>query len=221
LVGTLAAGQDPETFDVSPDGTSLYVSNEETSEVTALELPSGRLRGRVPVGRQPEGVTVRPDGKVVFVTSEEDDVLTAIDTGSLAVLAKVPVGRRPRAMVITADSSVGFVTDELGASVTAVDPKGLRPLGAIPLHQDKRLYVTCGRGGSLAVVDVASRAQVRSIVAIGDRPWGLELAPGGDHAFTANGSSHDLSVVDLTGGKVERRITVGGLPWGVARARSL
>ena len=32
LVRTLQSGQDPEAFDLSPDGKTLYVSNEETAE---------------------------------------------------------------------------------------------------------------------------------------------------------------------------------------------
>ena len=51
-------GQDPEAFDLSPDGRTLYLSNEETAEMSALDLASGTIRGKVKVGEEPEGVTV-------------------------------------------------------------------------------------------------------------------------------------------------------------------
>ena len=38
LVRTLKSGQDPEAFDLSPDGKTLYVSNEETAEMSVLDM---------------------------------------------------------------------------------------------------------------------------------------------------------------------------------------
>jgi YVTN family beta-propeller protein len=234
LVRTLDSGPDPESFDVSPDGAWLYVSNEETAEMTVIDLSTGALHGKVKVGREPEGVTVKPDGKVVFVTSEEDSEVTVVDTKSLAVVAHVPTAGRPRSVVFTRDGATAFVADETGASVTVVDAVAYKPVGDIPIHLDspmpvgprpmgavlsrdgREVYVTTGRGGSLAVLDVASRKQVRSIDGVGDRPWGVALAGDGAHVYTANGSSHDLSVVNLATGNVDKRITIGGLPWGVA-----
>jgi YVTN family beta-propeller protein len=232
LVATLPSGQDPETFDLSPDGKTLYVSNEETAEMTALDVASGAVRGRVSVGKEPEGVAVRPDGKVVFVTSEEDGEVTAVDTTTLAVIAHMPTAPRPRSVVFTRDGRTAFVTDEVGGKVTVLDatalrpegdieihlnspmPVGPRPMGAVLSQDGKQLYVTTGRGGSLAIVDVATRKQVRSIDGVGDRPWGVASSADGTHLYTANGTSHDVSIVDLATGNVERRVDVGGLPWG-------
>lgn len=47
------------------------------------------------------------------------------------------------------------------------------------------------------------------------RPWGIGVSPDGDKLFTANGPSGDMSIVDTASGKVERRVAVGGSPWGV------
>jgi YVTN family beta-propeller protein len=233
LVATLPSGQDPETFDLSPDGKTLYVSNEETAEMTALDVASGTVRGRVSVGKEPEGVAVRPDGKVVLVTSEQDGEVAAVDTGTLTVVARVPTGPRPRGVVFTRDGLTAFVTDELGARVTVIDAAAFKALGDIPVHEDspmpsgprpmgavlsldgKELYVSCGRGGSLAIIDVATRKQVRSIDGIGDRPWGIALSPDGTRIYSANGTSADLSIVNLATGNVDRRVHTGGLPWGV------
>jgi YVTN family beta-propeller protein len=234
LVGTFESGQDPESFDFSPDGKTLYVSNEETAEMTVLDVPSRAIRGKVGVGKEPEGVTVRPDGKVVFVTSEQDGQVFAIDTGALRVIAQIPTGRRPRSIVVTNDGLIGFVTDELGATVTFFDattykaegaikiyenspmPTGPRPMGEVLSPDGKTLYVSCGRGGSVAVIDVATRRQVRSIDGVGDRPWGIAVSADGTRLYTANGTSYDMSIVNVSTGNVDKRVPIGGLPWGVA-----
>lgn len=233
LIRTLKCGRDPETFDLSPDDATLYVSNEETAELSVLDVSAGSVRATVHVGNEPEGVTVRPDGKVVFVTSEQDGQVTAVDTASLTVLAHVKTAARPRSIVITRDGRLGFVTNEADGSVTVVDPVAFAVLGSIPIHQDSRtatgprpmgavfsrdeklLYVSTGRGGAIAVIDVAARRQVRSIEGVGNRPWGLVLGRDGIRLYTANGTSNDLSIVNVTTGNVDKRIHIGGLPWGV------
>lgn len=234
LVRTLKSGQDPESFDLSPDDKTLYVSNEETAEMSVLDVSSGAVKAKVPVGKEPEGVTVRPDGKVVFVTSEQDNEVTAIDTTTLAVVAQVPTGARPRSIVLTSDGRLGFATSEAGPAVTVIDanrylalatipiyedsptPAGPRPMGAVLSRDEKQLYVSTGRGGSLAIIDVATRKQVRSIDGVGNRPWGMALSRDGTHLYTANGTSNDLSMVNPVTGNVDKRIQIGGLPWGVA-----
>jgi len=233
LVRTIESGQDPETFDLSPDGNTLYVSNEESAELAVVDLASGKIRGRAHVGNEPEGVTVTPDGKLVFVTSEGSNEVTAVDTQTLAVVAHVPTGPRPRSIAFTPDGRTGFVTNENNASLTVVDVAASKPAGDIKLHlaspmpagprpmgtalspDGKLLYVSTGRGGSVSIVDVASRQQVRSIDGVGDRPWGIAVSADGTHLYTANGSSHDVSIVNIETGNVDKRVALGGLPWGV------
>jgi len=41
------------------------------------------------------------------------------------------------------------------------------------------------------------------------------LSRDGRKAYTANGPSGDISIVDLESARVEGRVAVGGSPWGV------
>jgi len=236
LVRTIESGTDPETFDLSPDGKSLYVSNEDTAELSVVDLASGTVRAHVRVGNEPEGVTTAPDGKVVLVASERDNEVTAINTQTLTVVAHMPTGPRPRSIAFTQDSRTAFVTNETAASLTVLDATTFKPAGEIKIHLDspmplgprpmgtvlspdgKLLYVTTGRGGSVAVIDAATRQQVRSIEGVGDRPWGIAVSADGAQLYTANGSSHDLSIINVATGNVDKRVQLGGLPWGVVFA---
>jgi YVTN family beta-propeller protein len=145
----------------------------------------------------------------------------------------VPTGPRPRSIAFTRDGRTGFVTNENNATLTVVDVATSKPAGDIKLHLDspmpagprpmgtvlspdgKLLYVSTGRGGSVAIIDVASRQQARSIDGVGDRPWGIAVSADGTRLYTANGSSHDVSIVNLETGNVDKRVAIGGLPWGV------
>jgi YVTN family beta-propeller protein len=233
LLKTLPGGQDPEAFDVSADGTRLFVSNEETAELSVVDVAAGKVQKRVPVGRQPEGVTVQPDGKFVYVTSEEDNLVAIVDTNTLAQVLQIPTGKRPRAIAFSSDGASAFVTDELGAALTVIDTKarravaeialasnaGLvpRPMGAVLAPDGKHVFVSTGRGGAIVQIDVAKRSVVRSVPAVGARPWGIAVSRDGKRVYTANGPSNDVSILELSSGRL-RRVSVGGLPWGLVVA---
>jgi YVTN family beta-propeller protein len=234
LVRTLKSGQDPESFDLSPDGRFLFVSNEETAEASVLELQTGRIVRRIPTGAEPEGVTVRPDGRVVYVTSEQENQVVAIDAKKFSILARMKTGARPRSVIFAKDAKTAFVTDEFAGSLTVLDtvknvsvgsikieggaktPLGPRPMSGVLSLDGKYLYVSCGRGELVAVVDVKARKIDHVIEGVGARPWGIGISPDGRSLFTANGPSDDVSVVDIASRKVTRKIKVGGLPWGIA-----
>ncbi len=231
LVRTLPSGQDPECFDLSVDGKRLFISNEETAELSVLELESGQVVRRVPVGKEPEGVTLRPDGNVVYVTSEEEGSVSVVDLDTLTSVKHFPTGSRPRAVVFSPNGITAFVSDELSASVTVVDALKHQPLATIqldataaPPHRPmglaiskdgKQLFVSTGRGGAVAVIDVAAQRVLRYFSGVGARPWGIGLSRNGQKLYTANGTSNDVSIVDVASGKVEKRVPVPGLPWGL------
>jgi YVTN family beta-propeller protein len=231
LVNTYQSGADPETFALSRDGKTLYVSNEDVGMLSAVDLVKGVVASTVAVGSEPEGVAVSADGQRVYVTCETSNSVYVVDAAHMKVLAQIPTGKRPRAILLTAGSQRGFVTNEFGASLTVFstenyqvlktislgDAQLVRPMG-IASHDGRQLYVTTGRYGALLEVDAESGQVTRTLAKVGQRPWGLALSPDGRKAYTANGPSGDVSVVDLSSGRVEGQIAVGGSPWGIVAA---
>ena len=227
------SGPDPEAFDVSPDGKLLYVSNEDTAVMAVVDLDKGAVTRSVSICGEPEGVTVAPDGRVVYVTCEADGVVAAIDTTSLRVTAQVPTAPRPRGIVFSRDARTIFVTCENGAALSVIDaatnkasgkiPLAIpgvsefpaRPMGAVLSSDGGQLFVTTGRAKAVVTVDMKTRQQTSVIQDVGARPWGIALSPDGRRLYTANGPSGDVSFIDAATGKIERRVSIGGSPWGV------
>jgi YVTN family beta-propeller protein len=238
LLRTLPSGPDPEAFDLSPDGKTLYISNEDTGEVTILDLATSKITGKIPVGAEPEGVRVRPDGKFVYVTCEGTSEVLAINTATRKVVAHMHAGLRPRSIVFTRNGATAFATSERGGVVNVLDSMNhkvigtikipalpgkndlpARPMGSVLSPDGKHVYISNGRGESVAVIDVATRRMARLIGDVGTRPWGIGVSPDGRNIYTANGPSDEVSVIDAKTGKVERRIEVGGRPWGLVVAQ--
>jgi YVTN family beta-propeller protein len=231
LTGLLKAGSDPEQFDLSKDGQRLFISNEDTGTVSVLDVKSGAVVGSVPVGAEPEGVRVTPNGKWVLVTSESANSISILDTGSLKLLKSVAVGKRPRDTAITPDNRTAYISGEADASLyTTSLPEGAaasrlmqfrsqdRPMGLALDARRKRIYVSTGRGGTVAVVDLQGPKLLEEIP-VGARPWGIALSHDGRTLYTANGSSNDVTVIDTGTLKVTRKIKVGSSPWGIVLSR--
>ncbi len=236
-VRTIHSGQDPEAFDLSPDGKWLYVSNEETAEMSVVDLQAATVVKRVPVGEEPEGVTVSPDGKVVYVTCEGDHTVRAIDTATFAAARQHR--RRPAAALDRGDPGrqdavrhrrklrLDFdrrhrdahrhrqghaAQGRRRADAAAADGRGAVAgrEDAVRLERPREERLGHRRRGA--------HADAARINDVGQRPWGIGIDAAGAKLFTANGPAGDVSIVDVATGAVERRISLGGSPWGIAVA---
>jgi YVTN family beta-propeller protein len=223
----LPGGSDPEAFDISRDGSTLFVSNEDAGTASIVDIATGKIRSTVRVGKEPEGVRIHPEGTTVWITGETDHNLSLLDTKTGKVVTQIKVGKRPRDLAFTPDGTRAYVTSEVDGTVWVLDvptrkvskviqlPKDSKPMGVVVSPDAKRVYVANGRGGTISVIDAAT-STVTSTVPVGQRPWGIALTPDGTKLYTANGPSNDVSVFDTGTLRVSKKIPVGKIPWGVA-----
>lgn len=228
LVKLLKAGSDPEQFDLSKDGKRLFIANEDTSTLSVVSVATGALEATVPVGHEPEGVRVSPDGRWVIVTNETGNSVTVANAKSFAVVDTLAVGQRPRDVAFTPDSATIYISAELESAVyRAAAPeasaserllqlrKDDRPMGLALDAARRRLYVSTGRGGTVAVIALREPKLLKEIK-VGKRPWGIELSRDGRRLYTANGPSNDVSIIDTHSLTVIKTVPVGASPWGLA-----
>lgn len=226
-------GDEPEAFDVSPDGKTVYVSNEDEGEASFIDAASGKVLKKVKVGEEPEGVKLSADGKTLYVTSEVASLVHVIDTATAKVVKNVKVGKRPRRMAITADGKELWVTSELDTSVSIIstadhsvvgtirfEVKGARaeditPVGITMTRDGRRAFVALGKANHVAFVDVAAR-KVTGLVLVGKRAWNVTLNKAESQLWVVNGLSDDVTVVDVAGVKALKSVPVGRVPYGVA-----
>lgn len=226
VIDVLESGSDPEQFVLSSDGKRLFVANEDSATTSVVDIATRKVIARIPVGREPEGVVASPDGNWVLVTNESDNSVSIIDTRTLKVVRSVRVGLRPRDAAFSADGTTAYVSGEFDASlyrmkVPAGEPvermlqlrKEARPMGVVRDAARNRLYMSTGRGGSLAVIGLDGKLIAE--VPVGTRPWGIALSRDGKRVYTANGPANTVSVVDTETLKVVKQIRVGASPWGV------
>ena len=227
LTGKLQGGSDPEEFDLSRDGKSIYISNEDVKTASVIDIAAARVAHIIPVGREPEGVTTTPDGRRFYVTCEAGGDIFVIDTGTYEVAGHFKVNGRPRSVAFSSHGDVAFIPSESAGEFNVIDPakiavlKTLKlPAGSRPMRvriaaDDKKVYMSNGRAGTISVIDAHSY-ELLDTIKVGARPWGIGLSPDGKYLFSANGPSNDISVVDLATQKEVMRVKAGSSPWGIA-----
>ena len=232
LVRTIQSGIDPENFDVTPDGRTIIVSNEDDAKASFIDISSGKVTKSVPVGEEPEGVKVSPNGKFVYVTSEDTGTISSIDVATATLIKTFKVGRRPRSIAFLPDNSRAYINAENDGTVTVIDtaksevvqtiqladpgakPGVIKPMHVLLSPDARTLYVSSGRGHKLFVIDTNTN-KVTASYEIGERPWGIGLSPDAKTLFSANGPSNDVSVVNLGSQSVTKKIKAGDGPWGI------
>ena len=150
----IPAGSDPEQFALSPDGTKIYIANEDVGAATILDASTGKVVTFVPVTREPEGVGVSPDGKIFYVTCETAGDVFAIDANTHKVVGHIVVHPRPRSVAFLPDGSRAFIPSESVGELNVIDttnqkllkvitlPKGSRPMTVKVSPDGRKIYAS-------------------------------------------------------------------------------
>ncbi|HYH20838.1 MAG TPA: PQQ-dependent catabolism-associated beta-propeller protein, partial [Azospirillum sp.] len=173
---------------------------------------------------------LHPDGKRLFIANENNAVVTIVDTEARKVVTQFDVGIEPEGMAVSPDGQWAINTSETtnmahwydvekGAVVdnTLVDQ---RPRHAEFTKDGKFLWVSSEIGGTVTVIDVATRQPVKTIGfeikgIHKDRiqPVGVKLTADGKTAFVALGPANHVAVVDTATFRVTDYLLVGRRVW--------
>ena len=174
---------------VTSDGTTAYTSNIAAGTVTVLDLKGARKLRDVAVGGRPEGIALSRDELVLWVGDLEGSRVQAFDTDTFDRLAEVKTGGVPIRVAASPDGK-WIVTSNLGA-------------------------------GGLTIIDAVSRSHVRDVPLSGDEKAGqvtIIFSPDGSRLYAAETGSDVIAEVELTSGKVLRRLPAGKNGDGLAIA---
>lgn len=132
---------------VSPDGKTLYATNDMAGTLSILDARNGELRASVSVGKQPHGVAVSADGKRVFVSNRGETIISVVDSETAKVMQKITLGGYPEHLTMAYNGDYLFAglrdrfqskesnrksSRDMTAAVAIIDPYTLEVVGEIP-----------------------------------------------------------------------------------------
>jgi YVTN family beta-propeller protein len=168
-----------------------------------------------------------PDGLqgTIVVLNKSGHDASFIDLSSGEIIATLPTGRGPHELVVTSDGRWAIGTDYSGGnSLTVFDIANLRvnrtidlsdyprPHGILLLPGEERVIVTSEASQNLVIVDFRSGEIVRDIGTEQQGSHMVALSQDGRRAYTSNGGSDSVSVIDVDSGGFQRAIRVPERP---------
>ncbi len=202
---------------LDPEGRFGYISNGGANEVVIFDRQTLAIVGRVPAGTNPDGIVYEPVTKTVWAFNGRSNNVTVVDTASRSAIATIALPGKPE--FPQADGR-GHIFDNIEDknSIVKLDATTRKLTETWPLQScdspsgmaidtaHHRLFSVCD-SGKMAVVDYNTGKQIAS-PSIGEGPDAAAYDPKAQLAFSSNGGSGTLSVVDAGHGYA----TVESLP---------
>src|SRR5579862_1645374 len=194
---------------ISPDGSTVVVSNRGDNTVSLIDAKNLRLRATLPVCQQPEDIAILPDSSKAFVTCSGSAQVASIQLQSPGhkedrVLALLDVGRTPVSLALKPDGGemmvCNFDSDSISIVETGNDEVGgsqeigQHPSRAVVTLDNTRLYVSNFGSNSIAVYDIDIGKLIWTLN-VGSHPDSLALTPDQNYLLVVDTQSGDVTVI--------------------------
>jgi len=227
------------TAAVSAQKGLLLVAQKGEASLAIVDPEAGKVLGVVPEG----GVTgheviASADGRTAFVPiygnsgvgkpGTDWQTLVAIDIASQKIVNKLDFGRgvRPHCPLIGPKDGLLYVTTELDKTISLIDPKTLKIVGTIPTgqpeshmlvlsHDGKRGYTANVGPGTVSVLDIAARKNIK-VIPISGNTQRIAISADDRWVFTADQTKPQLAVIDTKSDAVTKWIPLEGVAYGTA-----
>ncbi len=185
---SVATGQWPEHFDITPNSQFAYVGNMGDGTVSVIELKEGKEVSRLAGFFEPHGFSVMPDGSKVYVSNVGAHEVALIPVTAQRVAKRLAVGGAHRFAARNPDKYL----------------KEIKGIVHPVLTMDGRfVYAADGDAGEVGVIDTRTDKVVATLK-VGDEPWRAYASPDGLWMMVPNNGDQTVSVIST---KTQRVVT--------------
>jgi YVTN family beta-propeller protein len=160
-----------------PKVVKAFTVNQGSKDVTAVDIESGTVLGKVSVGNGPHHNALSPDGSILWVINTDDSSASLIDPVNLTVKSTVKVGRSPHAVVFKPDGTEVWLANIEDSAVGIYNPQDGAKLGEVklpfrPAHldfaPDGQLWAVQQLGPLVAMIDPNNR-KINTQFSVGEK----------------------------------------------------
>lgn len=231
-------GSRPFGIALSKDGTTLFVCNSKSGNLSVINVPSGNLEKLVPV--PPSGIAKEPTDIALlddqlFITlrpvlpSNAPGAIRRLDAASLKEISETPTGPNAGVIVADPDSHQLFVSNSETDTISRLDAKGALldrftvstgPLGLRMTADRKQMVVANYYANSISVINLADRKTETIPLSVNGKrflnPTHISLDAAKRIAYiVSSGTVGNLLTFDLATRQFVSAASIGGLPFDV------
>lgn len=117
----------PTAIAVSPDGSTLFVTNQASNSVSRYDTSSGNVIAHLPVGSAPTGIAYGADGSRVYVANQASSTVSILASSSGAeVVPALAVDQAPVAIAVNPQGTTAYAANIVVPGVREIG--GMRTL---------------------------------------------------------------------------------------------
>lgn len=213
---------------VTPDGTRLYLVNEDAATIDVIEVATQQVIGSIAtsVGLGGFDIIVSPNGKTLYVTNDQSGYVTVIDTLTHTVVTNIFIGGNLGPIAVSPDGEKIYISNFSDGNVYTIETSsntvianvfsGAMP-GMISITPDGlRAYIANSLSNNVTILDLASNTIIGGIPT-NPGSFGSAITPDGKKLYVANVYSNTVDVIDVANNVVVTTLSVASGPfWAVA-----
>jgi YVTN family beta-propeller protein len=175
----------PSHMAFSADSKMVFVTQQGSDQVSAIDLETQKLKWTIPVGKLPAGIVMTPDDKYLLVGIMGSDYVEVIDWRAAKTVKKIKAGVGAHNFRAMGDQRHIFVSNRIADTISIIDQQTLENVGTIDVPggpdcmeltaDGKYLWTTLRWVKKVAVIDVAAKKVVKTI-RVGRSPHGVYFA---------------------------------------------
>ncbi len=192
-------GHYPRSPVLTPDGTTLYVCNMFSNDLSVVDVAAGVEKKRISVVREPYSMDITPDGKTLVVgNSLPDDRSTDTEFVSCKIsIIDVATEAQETVRLTRGSHSVFGLT---------ISPDGRYAYATHLIGKFNLIGTTVEKGwlhtNNLAVIDLTAKKFVNdvcldlSLIGMGN-PWTVKCTKDGQYMVVAHAGANEISIIHL------------------------
>lgn len=206
-------------------GDLAFVTNQNSSDLSIIDLDQQKEIRRVDVAGKPAGVAVVPEWDAAFTVSPETKTISKLNRAGevvdLLLLEGGPIG-----IVADVPRDRLFVSDWYNARIWIIDARafvvidtlttGSAPAG-LAVSEDGTWLASADRDADQVTIFAMTGFDVPKSITVGERPFGLTFGPDGN-LYAGNVGSDTVTVVAPKSGEIIATIPTGARPYAIAFA---
>ncbi len=222
----IPTGTGPHEVEVTADGRTAVVANyggeSAGNSLSVIDIGAHKERMRVDLGelRHPHGLATT--GQYVYFTAEDARQVGRLDTATGQVDWRFSTDQQSTHLVVASRDGRTLFTANMGSNSVSIIQRGLdgsamqalvsvgnAPEGLDLAPDGRQLWVANSQGGSVSIVDVATRKLVKTFDIGTRRSNRLKFTPDGTLALVSDLAAGELVVVDVKSQAVRKRLPAG------------
>ena len=170
----------------TPDGSLGFAAYGEGDRMAVIDLQSGRTVKSLALGDTPWRAFTTSDGRHMIVPNNGDETVSIVSTETLAEVARLPGAADMTGVNTGWFDTLAYVISRGDDKALVIDLETMSAAGEIALPgtpetgvitpDGTKLYVALSDAGSVAVIDVRTKAVSSVIEGVGAEPWGAHMA---------------------------------------------